>query len=232
MDTNRIWHLTNPTGNYIAQVCQNETSQAEAVIGYIKEGLLNDESIVVLARPALRKAVISGIDALGFDMQTIRNQGQIKFFDAQFLLSSLLIDGVLEEQVFQEYVGIPLQTLHLRYGKVRVFGGMVDILWKEGQHSTVMQLEDLWNDLSQKQEFSLLCSYSLDDLDPDVYDESFESICKCHNRLIPVENYDLSETGVGEAVLDVFGAAWNRVVGKLAESKKISAQMPQTTLLN
>lgn len=230
---NRIWHLTNPTGNYVAQVCQNEVSQAKAVTDYIKEGLLNDESIVVLARPALRKAIISGIDALGFDMQTIRNQGQIKFFDAQFLLSSLLIDGVFEEKVFQEYVGIPLQALQLKYGKVRVFGGMVDILWKEGQHTTVLQLEDLWSDLFQKQKFSLLCSYSLEYLDPNTYDESFESICKCHKRLIPVKNHGFSEAGVGEVVLDVFGAAWNRVVEKLlVESQKISVQMPRKTLLN
>ena len=81
MDINRTWHLTNSVSNHIVQVCQNETSQAEAVTHYIKEGLLNDEAVIVFARPAQRQAVISKMDGLGLDVQNFKSQGQIKFFD-------------------------------------------------------------------------------------------------------------------------------------------------------
>lgn len=225
MGTNRTWHLTNPVGSHIVQVCENETFQAEAITHYIKEGLLNNEAVIVIARPALRKTVISKMDALGLDMQALKSKDQIQFFDAEFLLSVFLIDGVLEEQVFQESIGFPIQAAQLRYGKVRAIGGVMDVLWKKGQYDTAMQLEDLWNDLSQKQEFSLLCSYSLDSLDPNAYDESLEWICKCHKHLTPVKNYDLSETAVDETMLDVFEAAWDRVVGRLSGIQN-SAQMP------
>ena len=234
MDINRTWHLTNSVGNHIVQVCQNETSQAEAVTHYIKEGLLNDEAVIVFARPALRQAVISKMDGLGLDVQNFKSQGQIKFFDAEFLLSSFLIEGELEEPAFQEFIGLPIQAAQLKFGKVRAFGEMVDVLWKEGQHDTAIQLEDLWNNLSKKQEFSLLCTYSLDSLNPNAYDDSLERICNRHTHLIPVENGDLSEPTVDSAMLDIFGAAWNRVMDKLAEAEKIPAQMPSapTTLLS
>ena len=235
MDTKRAWHLTNFAGNHIVQVCQNDTSQVAAVTHYIQEGLLNNEAVIVFARPALRQAVISKMDGLGLDVQTFKSQGQIKFFDAEFLLLSFLIEGELEDSAFQEFIGLPIQAAQLKFGKVRAFGEMVNVLWKKGQYDTAMQLEDFWNDLSKKLEFSLLCSYSLDNLDPNAYDDSLELICKCHKHLVPVEESDLSESTADDgAMLDVFGAAWNRVMGKLAESKKIPEQMSsaQTTLLN
>lgn len=225
MGTNRTWHLTNPVGSQIVQVCENETFQAEAITHYIKDGLLNNEAVIVIARPALRKTVISKMDALGLDMQALKNKDQIQFFDAEFLLSTFLGDGVLEEQAFQESIGFPIQAAQLQYGKVRAIGGMMDVLWENGQYDTAMQLEDLWNDLSQKQEFSLLCSYSLDSLDTNAYDESLEWILRCHKHLIPVKNYDLSESAADETMLDVFEAAWNRVVGRLSGIQN-SAQMP------
>ncbi len=237
MNTNQAWQdvLTNPAaGSHIVQVCQNKALQVEVITRYVKEGLLNDEAVIIIATSALRKAVIAKMDALGLDVHTFKSQSQIKFFDAEFLLSGFLIDGVLEEQAFQEFIGIPIQAAQLKFGKVRAFGEMVDVLWKEGQHDTAIQLEDLWNNLSKKQEFSLLCTYSLDSLNPNAYDDSLERICNRHTHLIPLENSDLSAPTVDSAMLDIFGAAWNRVMDKLAEAEKISAQMPSapTTLLS
>lgn len=228
--TNQARHnnLANSVAsNHVVQVCQNEALQAETVTQYIKEGLLKDEAVIVIARPALRKAVIAKMYALDLDVQAFKSQGQIKFLDAEFLLSGFWIDGELDEQSFHQLVGIPIKTLKLQYGKVRAMGEMVDILWKQGQHDTAMQLESLWNNLFQQQEFSRLCTYLLDSLDPNTYDESLERICQCHtHHFISVENYDSLQPATSDAVRDLFGAAWNRVVDKFADSQKVSVQIP------
>lgn len=134
MHTNGTWQyiLTNPIAeSHIVQVCQNETFRENIVTNYTKDGLLNDEAVIVVAGPTLRKAVISKLDAQNFDVQNLKNQGQIKFLDAEFLLSSFLIDGVLEEQSFQQSIETPIQAARAEYGKVRIFGEMVDVLWKK-----------------------------------------------------------------------------------------------------
>src|SRR5215216_613495 len=118
------------TGNHIVQICQDATSQADLLTQYVMEGLANSEGVVIIARPALRKAVISKMDALDLDVLTFKSQGQIKFFDAEFLLSGFLIDGVLDEQAFQQFVASPVLTTQLKFGKVRAFGELVDVLWK------------------------------------------------------------------------------------------------------
>ena len=219
--------------SHIVQVCQNVTAQAEAVTHYINEGLMNGEAVIVIARPVLRKAVILRMEALGLDMQAIRNEGQIKFLDAEFLLFGFLIDGELNGRSFHKLIGTPIQALQLKYGKVRAFGEMVDVLWKDGLQDTALQLEHLWNNLSQEQGFPLLCTYLVDSLDANTYEYSLERICKCHSHLEPAEKYDLSKS-TDEGVLNVFEAAWNCMLDKLAESNEIATQLPanQATLLN
>ena len=207
-------------GNHIVQVCQNEISQVETVTQFVKEGLENDEGVVIIARPALRKAVISKLDALGLDVHAFKSQGQIKFFDAEFLLSGFLIDGVLDEQAFQQFVISPVLPIQLKFGKIRAFGVMVDMLWKNGHHDLAIELEGWWNNLlSDKHELMVLCTYLLDSLDPNNYDNSLERICKCHTHSLPINSFN---PVVGGEMLELFGAAWSNVVSKIKESNNIS----------
>lgn len=225
---NQTRHLTNSSGNHTVQICPNEDSQVDLVTRYIKDGLLNGEAVIVIAKPALRKILKAKMDALNFDGQILQDQDQIKFFDAEFLLSNLKSDGSLEVEAFREFVSIPIYHAQLNYSKVRAFSEMVDILWKQNQHDMAIQLEDFWNELSPTEEISLLSTYSLDKLDPNTYDEALERICKCHSYLVPMEDHDSVEHGMGEAMLNVFGAAWNRVIHKLADSQKISTTIQST----
>ncbi|MBA3756735.1 MAG: MEDS domain-containing protein [Nitrosomonas sp.] len=211
------------TGNHIVQICQNQTSQAEILTQYVKEGLANGEGVVIIARPALRKAVISKMDALGLDVHAFKSQGQIKFFDAEFLLAGFLIDGVLDEQTFQQFVASPILATQLKFGKVRAFGEMVDVLWKNDLQDLAIELESLWDELCNKHELMFLCTYLLDSLDPNNYDNSLERICKCHTHSLPINSFN---PVVGGAMLELFGAAWSNVVSKIEESKNISNPMP------
>ena len=175
------------------------------------------------------------MDAFSFNgqnFQDLQDQDQIIFFDAEFLLSNLMSDEGLDEKAFQEYVAAPMHKAQLNYPKVRAFSEMVDILWKQDQYDMAIQLEVFWNNLSNTQEFSFLRTYSLDKLNPNTFEDALERICKCHSHLIPIED-DSTEYAMSEAMLNVFGAAWNRVINKLADSQEIPGQIqsnPLTTL--
>ncbi|SFE63802.1 MEDS: MEthanogen/methylotroph, DcmR Sensory domain [Nitrosomonas sp. Nm166] len=225
---NQTRQLTNSSGNHTVQICLNESSQVDLVTGYIKDGLLNEEAVIVIAKPALRQILKSKMDALCFDGQFLKDQDQIKFFDAEFLLSNLISDGILEEKVFQEYVAAPIYNAQSNYKKARAFGEMVDILWKQDQHDMAIQLEGFWKNLTSTQELTFLCTYSLDKLDPDSYDNALEHICKYHSHLAPQEDSYSIEPGMGGVMLSVFGEAWNRVISKFSDSQKISTQIQST----
>ena len=77
---NQTRHLTNSSGNHTIQICPNESSQIDLLTRYIKDGLRNEETIILIAKPALRKALKLKMDAFSFDGETIQNHDQIKFF--------------------------------------------------------------------------------------------------------------------------------------------------------
>ena len=44
---------------------------------------------------------------------------------------------------------------------IRVYGEMVDLLWKDGLEAAAIRLETLWNQLADTHDFNLLCGYSM-----------------------------------------------------------------------
>lgn len=220
--------LTNPlAGSHLVKVCRDPEIKLEAVAHYVTEGLRNGEAVTVIARSRLRKSLKDYMGTLDFDTQSLLDQGQIKFFDAEFLLSSISLENEIDAEAFKKFIETPMSTIKSKYGKLRIYGEMVDILWQNDAHEMAIQLEDLWNDLFKTFEFSLLCTYSLNHIDPDAYEESLERICRCHTHHIPLENSGSFLPTGSAAVLDSFGLAWKQVVEKLtAVNDDNVARMP------
>jgi hypothetical protein len=207
--------LTDPiSGNHIVKVCSDQAERINSVAQYVTEGLINGEAAAIVAKPFLRKALIDLLVRDGIDMQSCRDEGKIKFLDAGFLLSRLWIDDGIDAEAFEKFVSDPLIALKHKYGKVRVFGEMGDVLWQRGAYDEAIQLEDRWNDLFNKIEFSKLCTYSLNHLDPTNYDEILEKICRCHTHHIPPEISDPSISHETDELLDSFDLAWKRIIRK------------------
>lgn len=230
MEINKTWQLTNSNGNHIVNVCENDDSQAEKLTNYLLEGLQNNEAVVVIANRLLRKALLSKLNVKGLDVQALKDQGQIKFLEADHLLSSLLIDEGLDEEIFHEHIADPLESLRLKFGKVRVFGGMVAMLWQEGKHKAAIQLEDLWVNLTHKQEFSILCSYSLGFKHPSTFEESLHLISECHKHLIPNKKHESSVTSEESDVVKALEIAWNRMTEKFTHSQTPSIQLSSSNI--
>ncbi|HLP81078.1 MAG TPA: MEDS domain-containing protein [Nitrosomonas sp.] len=221
---NKSWYLAGSSGKHRVEVCPDDTSQVEQLTRYLMEGFHNDEAMMVVAKPALRSAVMAQLSLLGLDVQSIKNQGQIRFFDAEFLISRFTIDGVLDEEFFQEYVGTHVEILRLRFGNVRIFGGMVALLWDQGKYHEAMQVEEFWCNLLEQHEAKLLCSYSLSRVEPALFQESVDFICKCHNHLIPEEKGEVEVHTNHQEVMEMLKSAWENVM-----KNRVQTQTPPST---
>jgi hypothetical protein len=62
---------------------------------------------------------------------------------------------------------------------IRIYGEMVDVLWKQGQHDAALQLEMLWTHLAASEAFSLLCGYAMGSFYKDIH---FDDICRQHTH--------------------------------------------------
>ena len=70
-----------------------------------------------------------------------------------------------------------------------------------------MALEELWNGLAQRRDFSLLCGYNLDVFDRRSQADTLPHVCRAHSHVLPVLDPARLQRAVDEALEEVLGAA-------------------------
>ncbi len=76
-----------------------------------------------------------------------------------------------------------LQRLQKNDRKIRAFGEMVALLWEQGLNGATVQLENLWNQLHKKSNFTLFCAYPKIRFTQDI-NHSMDIICSAHTKVI------------------------------------------------
>ena len=68
---------------------------------------------------------------------------------------------------------------------VFAFGEMVALLYAAGNPAGAIRVEQLWNELAQRQSFSLYCAYPLSSLEKNLDVDALVEICAEHALTIP-----------------------------------------------
>ncbi len=95
-------------------------------------------------------------------------------------LSAFMFDGIIDAPRFKPTVGPLIEKARAASsnGEVRVFGEMVDLIWRPNPQAT-QRLEELWNQVIKLHSVPLLCAYSLGGSRPEVFPES---LLECHSE--------------------------------------------------
>jgi PAS domain S-box-containing protein len=130
---------------------EDDDALLDAVAAFLGEGLARGEPALAVLTPPHAVALRARLGAGGDRLVTL---------DAEQTLS-LLMEGALPSAArFDAAIGAPLRSLAAG-GRVRAFGELVDLLWRDGNVAGALALEDLWNDLSRSGELSLLCASAM-----------------------------------------------------------------------
>jgi hypothetical protein len=181
-------YLADPRpGDHLLQLYREDDRLVDAVALFAGAGLVAGDAVVLVATPPHVEAVTRRLVGVGLDVDASRRWGQLAVFDAATLLSRLLRNGRLDPDAFDAIVGETLEKSRNAAGRrrVRVFGEMVNLIWKRNLEATV-QLEELWKSAVEAHPIALLCGYCLG---PDaVSPASFpQSLHDAHSRHIPLE---------------------------------------------
>jgi len=152
---------------------QDRASLARLAAGFIGEGFIASMPAIVLATPAHADAILAELRSRTFDVERLLATGELIVLDADAMLLRLMVDGTPNSRLFQQ-VMIPVieKACNGRRDRVvRLYGEMVDVLWKAGETVAATRLETLWNQLAQTHAFSLLCGYSMGNFYKDAAQE-------------------------------------------------------------
>jgi len=177
--------------DHLVEFYETTAFLVETVTDFIAPALQAADAAVVVATPEHREAFEASLTAAGADLAAATAEGRYLAFDAAELLSMFMIGGVPHPGLFREVVGSVLTRACAGGRQVKVYGEMVALLWADGDVTSTIALEDLWNDLTADHRFALLCAYPLQGFDENAR-ASFKRICSQHTTVIPAESYPLS----------------------------------------
>ena len=177
--------LTNPhPSGHIVYPYTDESHLAEAVSLFASAGLRKGEAVLLIMTAAHCEPIRQRLEADGFNLAALESAGQLVCHDAERLLSTFMFDGIIDEHRFKTRVGGMIETAKAG-GKdsprpVRVFGEMVDLLWRTNARIT-QRLEELWNDVIEAHSVPLLCAYSLAGTHPHALPQG---LVGCHSHVV------------------------------------------------
>jgi Histidine kinase-like ATPase domain/MEDS: MEthanogen/methylotroph, DcmR Sensory domain len=134
-------------------------------------------------------------------------EGRYVVADAHEVLSSFMVDGVVDSDRFNDAMGDLLRPAGERH--IRIFGEMVSVLWDEGNITAAIALESCWNDLATHYDFSLYCAYAMSSFEcaPDL--AALRDVCDLHSGIVAPDRYAdvpsaASSTSADETISEFF----------------------------
>lgn len=164
IDPHGLELLAHPEG-HIVYPYRAEAHFVEAISMYARLGLRQGEAVIFVLTAAHFEPIKANLLRDGFHLEALQASGQLVFENAERLLATFLTHGKIDESQFKSKIGDVLAKATFHAGviltrPVRIFGEMVNVIWKSDPEATV-RLEELWNEVLATYRCPLLCAYSL-----------------------------------------------------------------------
>ena len=173
-------------GYHAVRFYESDRSLAAIVANFLGEGIADGQPAIVVATAAQRAAIVRALVAKDFDVVHLKRSNNLLLVDAERTLDMFMTNGEVDAVRFRDVMcGILTEVCRDRPNcTVRIYGQMVDVLWKDGQQEAAVRLEMLWNQLGTSERFSLLCGYAMGHFFKDV---AFQKVCAQHTHIVSAD---------------------------------------------
>jgi PAS domain S-box-containing protein len=179
---------------HLVQFYKTDTFLGDAVADFLGEGLRGGEPAIVIATKPHRELFIERLRAKGIDVGGDVAAGRLMLLDARDTMQAFMAGDAPDPEKFFSTVGPILERLCTLANtrRVRAFGEMVDLLWRDSQRNAALALEELWNQLLGRHDFSLLCAYVMDSF---YKQNGVPAVCAMHSHVLPPERHEPDSDG-------------------------------------
>lgn len=172
-----------PVGRHFAQLHKDSQALANSVAIFVTSGLRRGDGVVIVAPASRNNLYLSPLS--NEERQDYLRTGQLTLFDSQAMLNRIMLGGMPEWAEFRATVGPVIEKAKLCGGpNTRVYGEMVNDLWRAGNTAAAIQLEEYWNQLARIYKFCLFCGYQMDSLDERSYATPLVDIGRTHTDIL------------------------------------------------
>jgi hypothetical protein len=168
------------------QFYEDEDFLVETVGRFLAAGIDAGERVIVVADEQRRSSLIRDLVHVGCEPD------RATFLSAHDTLSRFMRGGMPDAAAFAAFVDCVLKGARARSAgacRARVYGEMVDLLWRNGNAKAALRLEDLWNEAAEAHEFARLCACATETFNEAGDIERFLELCDKHSHVLPTEAF-------------------------------------------
>lgn len=172
--------------NHVARLYRTDAELAGVVARFVADGLARGEAVLVIATAThwaqfvARLATIPEVDLVAAIVS-----GQLRIIDADLALSAVMTNDMPEWHRVEEAASRIVEGSCKKFGGLRVFGEMVNLLWQRQNRAAAEQLEMHWNAIAYKYPITRMCAYRVNDGDTVSGNDLLRCVCKTHSSVIP-----------------------------------------------
>lgn len=175
---------------HFVQFYETDDFLLDSVSDFIGAGLGSGAACIVIATPTHRDGIAHRLQFNGIDPSNAQTRGKYFALDAIETLSQILLGGSPDPKKFVEVIGGVIDQAVKGKKRVRIFGEMAALLWRQRNQVAALRLEALWNDLrSTTRPFSLFCAYPMSLFVGREHEKPFTHVWELHSHIIPNESY-------------------------------------------
>jgi len=184
-----------PGGSHAVHFYEDDDELSSRVAAFIGEALQASEPAVIIASPRHRRQFIERLTAMNIDVEAQRTTGNLTILDAAATLGRFMVGPSPDRELFTRVVGSIIDSASTRADrsvKVRAYGEMVDVLWRDANQSGAVALEEMWTDLGSIYAFDLLCAYAMAGFVAAPASAGVRAICGAHSQVTVAEAPDVT----------------------------------------
>jgi hypothetical protein len=152
---------TSPQPYHAVHFYENEISLTRLTADFLAEGFQAGSPGVVVATAQQTAALLREMVGRSLDVGKLMRSRALHLHDADETLATFMVNGQPDDVRFRYSMGQLIDGM-ARGGinrLVRLFGQMIDVLWRRGQREAAIRLEVLWNELARAKR--VVCAYTL-----------------------------------------------------------------------
>jgi CheY-like chemotaxis protein len=142
------------------------------------------DTVAVIFTETDRKGIGRQLQARGWDLAQLEEQGRYLDLDSEEAVSQVMRDGLPDldcfVKVLEDFERARLASVRGPQSRMTVCGAMAGLLWQRGELEAALQVERIWDGLSRTLPYFTVCAYAHECHGFDPPPELLADICAQH----------------------------------------------------
>jgi hypothetical protein len=176
--------IASTIGSHCVHFYEPNRFPSKDIAAFIRKGIVQNESIVLLASRDHAVQIESEIESFGTRVRSLRSSGLWSVVSTDILQRALL-SGVSIERLLANAISPTIQMACEKSpaGRIRIYGEFADAVLKLGKPDVCLELERYGSRIASENVADVYCGYSADAFPDAGFAKPFTKLCLLHNLI-------------------------------------------------